>query len=32
MPIMTFAASAEKLCGKLEIGNKAKHARNINRK
>jgi len=32
IPIMTFAASAEKLCCKLEIGNKAKHARNINRK
>jgi hypothetical protein len=28
---MTFAASAEKLCGKLEIDNKMKLARSSNR-
>ena len=32
MPIMTFATSAEKLCGKSEIDNKTRLARNINRK
>lgn len=32
MPIMTFAASAEKLCGKLEIDNKMKLARSSSRK
>src|SRR4030095_4844144 len=32
MPIMTFVASAEKLCGKLAIDNKTKLARNSSRK
>ena len=31
MPMMTFAASAEKLCDKLEIDNKMKLARSSNR-
>src|SRR6266545_6709289 len=31
IPIMTFVASAEKLCCKLEIDNKTKLARKINR-
>lgn len=31
MPIMTFATSAEKLCGKFQIDNRKKLARNTNR-